>query len=261
MSAEPVTTAQAAHAASLAVMPFFRKTLLLPEHVQINSGAAEEAGAIYPKLDWRRVSEAEFANITGQGFKPKSEAQNALHFGGVIDGPLVSLLELPGHIRERWWYMAEWILESSPRQSDSPAARAFFDAVLEFLSFKRAPLSGLCNVQIIINSPGLRATGNFGQLTGSPSASAVATRATPLFYAFNLGDEPVAIWFSSLTKSEDRALLANSPFIRLRLSPGEAVAAWPQCMFIGGDTLEKRDPDLILKIATRPAPDATRGVA
>ena len=102
--------------------------------------------------------------------------------------------------------------------------------MFEFLSFKRAPLFGLCNAQIILNAPGLRATGNFAELTRSAASSyavAVAARATPLFYAFNLADEPIAIWFSSLAKTEGRALLANSPFIRLSLTPGEGVAAWP----------------------------------
>ena len=66
---------------------FLCKTLLLREHVQINSGAVEEAGAIYPKLDWRRVSEAEFAIITGRGSKLEVETHSSLHSAARVTAP------------------------------------------------------------------------------------------------------------------------------------------------------------------------------
>jgi hypothetical protein len=258
--------------ATLSVLPNFRPTLLQREHLFINSGVIEIDGEVYPKTDWRAISPSEFAVLTTrspeQGSDPEREQMIALG-----KDPVIGLLELPSHLRERWWSVAEQLLEnpSAASQSESPEGRGFFEAVLEFLQFKRTPLTALCATEIIVHQPGLKSS--FSYPAGFPgSACGNAPTESAFLYIINLGDEPTSIWFLSLltstleclTKMEVPALPksnesvhrfvaenANCPAIRIKLQPGEGFAAAPQLALLGGDTLGRREPDILLRIAPR----------
>ena len=263
--------------ATLSVLPNFRPTLLQREHLFINSGVIEIDGGVYPKTDWRVISPSEFAVLTGrspeQGSGPEREQMIALG-----KDPVIGLLELPRHLRERWWSVAEQLLEnpSVASQSELQEGRGFFEAVLEFLQFKGTPLTALCTTEIIVHQPGLKSS--FSYPAGFPAGSAAfsaggnAQTERAFLYIINLGDEPTSIWFLSLFKSivecspnmEVAALPKsdesvhhfvaenpNCPTLRIKLQPGEGFAAGPQLALLGGDTLGRREPDILLRIAPR----------
>ena len=86
------------------------------------------------------------------------------------EDPVIGLLELPRHLRERWWSIAEQLLKnpSVASQSELPEGRGFFEAVLEFLQFKRPPLTTLCTTEIIVHQPGMKSS--FSYPAGFPGA-------------------------------------------------------------------------------------------
>ena len=147
--------------ATLSVFPNFRPTLLQREHVFINSGVFEIDkidGVFYPKANWRPISPSEFAVLTGRS--PEQDAQRDRGALAADGGPLISLLELPRHLRERWWSVAEQLLEDlcAASETESPEGRGFFQAVVEFLQFKRIPLSASCTIEILVRQPGLKSS-------------------------------------------------------------------------------------------------------
>ena len=262
--------------ATLSVLPNFRPTLLQREHLSINSGVIEINGGVYPKVDWRVISPSEFAVLTGRSPEQGSgsEPEQMIALG---EDPVIGLLELPRHLRERWWSIAEQLLEnpSVASQSELPEGRGFFEAVLEFLQFKRTPLTTLCTTEIIVHQPGMKSSFSYpADFPGSAAFSAGGNAPTEsaFLYIINLGDEPTSIWFLSLftstleclpnmevsvlPKSDESvhrfvAENANCPAIRIKLQSGEGFAAGPQLALLGGDTLGRCEPDILLRIFPR----------
>ena len=258
----------------LSVLPHFRPSLLQREHVFINSGFIEIDGVFYPKTDWRPISPSEFAVLTGRSPEQGSGAERDP--GALGEGPVISLLELPRHLRERWWSVAEQLLEkvSAASGTESPEGRGFFEAVLDFLQFKRTPLTSVCAAKIIVHQPGLKSSFSYSssfQASAALAAGSNAPAESPFFYIINLGDEPTNVWFLSVSENAVKSLLnmasatpekseasvhrfaaenPDCPSIRIKLQPCEGLAAW-QWALLGGDTLDQSEPDILLRIAPR----------
>jgi hypothetical protein len=262
--------------ATLSVFPNFRPTLLQREHVFINSGVFEIDkidGVFYPKANWRPISPSEFAVLTGRS--PEQDAQRDRGALAAAGSPLISLIELPRHLRERWWSVAEQLLEDlcAASETESPEGRGFFQAVVEFLQFKRIPLSASCTIEILVRQPGLKSSilypsGFPGRAVQAGEIKAPAE--CPFFYIINLGDEPTSVWFLSVSKDTVESCTAavtpdnsdasrhhfvaqnpDCPSIRIKLQPGEGLAAWPQLALLGGDTLDGSEPEILLRIFPR----------
>jgi hypothetical protein len=261
---------------TLSVLPHFRPSLFQREHVFINSGVIEIDGVCYPRTNWRPISPSEFAVLTGRSQEQGSGAERAPALAPG-EGTLLSLLELPRHLRERWWSVAEQLLEnlSVASGTESPEGRGFFEAVLEFLQFKCTPLTALFGAEIIVHQPGLKSSFSYpASFPGGAelAAGSNAPAESPFLYMINLGDEPTSVWFLSVSKTTVTSLLnvaaatleksdasvhrfvtenPDCPPIRIKLQQGEGFAAWPQLALLGCDTLDQSEPDILLRIAPR----------
>ena len=61
-------------------------------------------------------------------------------------------------------------------------------------------------------------------------------------------------WFYRQTRSSRHSpgkTSRNCPSIRIKLQPGEGLAAWPQLALLGGDTLDGSEPEILLRILPR----------
>ena len=211
---------------TVVVQPHFRPTLLKPEIVRIPKSQAPGNGG-----EWRTASQDEFDTTIGK--------RSAL--GIDARGPLISVIEIPQHLRDAWWEVADQAFDhlTAGATGELPAVREFFDSMLDFLRFKQLPLGTHCSTEIILNPP--RRAALRWPIPGQRQSDASGAPGMPIFYAFNLGAEPMCVSLASVI---------GSPF-RVALPEGGGFALWREPVLFEADTLDNLDPQLLLRIIPR----------
>jgi hypothetical protein len=239
---------------SLGPAPRFQSALAWIDRLQINGGVEADAGAFYPRRDWRRPREAELALLLA----PDDET-------GQLPGAHVGLVNLPPHLRRQWWALAD--AEDMPAGEGGPY-RAFVDGVIEFLRFKQVPLPSRCRVDVTASRPGQPAT-RWGTASGNAFDRVAGI--------INLGDEPTHLVLLNLGPAAMAEMLghrgltapepgpdllprfftalATYPLIRVRLEAGDGL--WlPAGIVHDVCTMDKREVDVTLTIRGEREPAA-----
>jgi uncharacterized protein len=208
---------------TVVVQPNFRPTLLKPETVRILKSPPPGN-----RREWRTATQDEFDTIIGK--RPA--------LGIDARGPLISVIEIPQHLRDAWWAIADQAFDhlAAGATGELKAVREFFDSVLDFLRFKQVPLGTRCSTEVILNPPGRAALR--WHTPGERQSDSSGAPGLPIFYAFNLGAEPMCVSLSSATASA----------FRLALPEGCGFALWREPVLFEADTLDNLDPQLLLRI-------------
>jgi uncharacterized protein len=205
---------------TVVVQPNFRPTLLKPETVRVLKSSPPGN-----RREWRTATQDEFDTIIGK--RPA--------LGIDARGPLISVIEIPQHLRDAWWAIADQAFDhlAAGATGELKAVREFFDSVLDFLRFKQVPLGTRCSTEVILNPPGRAALR--WHTPGERQSDSSGAPGLPIFYAFNLGAEPMCVSLSSATASA----------FRLALPEGCGFALWREPVLFEADTL---DNQLLLRI-------------
>jgi uncharacterized protein len=205
---------------TVVVQPNFRPTLLKPETVRVLKSSPPGN-----RREWRTATQDEFDTIIGK--RPA--------LGIDARGPLISVIEIPQHLRDAWWAIADQAFDhlAAGATGELKAVREFFDSVLDFLRFKQVPLGTRCSTEVILNPPGRAALR--WHTPGERQSDSLGAPGLPIFYAFNLGAEPMCVSLSSATASA----------FRLALPEGCGFALWREPVLFEADTL---DNQLLLRI-------------
>jgi uncharacterized protein len=208
---------------TVVVQPNFRPTLLKPETVRVLKSSPPGN-----RREWRTATQDEFDTIIGK--RPA--------LGIDARGPLISVIEIPQHLRDAWWAIADQAFDhlAAGATGELKAVREFFDSVLDFLRFKQVPLGTRCSTEVILNPPGRAALR--WHTPGERQSDSLGAPGLPIFYAFNLGAEPMCVSLSSATASA----------FRLALPEGCGFALWREPVLFEADTLDNLDPQLLLRI-------------
>jgi hypothetical protein len=273
----------------LGLVPRFQSRLAWIDRVQINGGVEVAGGHVYPRRDWRRLHDAELALLLADGEAALSSgaaparSHEPKRWEAVLPCSHVGLLNLPSHLRQEWWALAE---RGEALAGDGRRYRAFVEGVIEFLRFKRLPLPPRCRVDVVVSRPGEPSTrwdATSGCAGGLGFSVEQATHARALERAvaiINLGDEPTHLALLNLAPSVMASMLGlpwpvdpalpfgpdllgrffttmpTYPLIRMRLEAGDGL--WLPARGVVYDlcTLDKREVDVALTIHGEAAGEA-----
>ena len=203
----------------------------------VNSGTVVDGGRIWPRNDWRSLTDPELALVTTADL----ESADALR-----------IFNIPGRLHKEWWECAarqDWESERT-----GITFNQFGGELVDYLQFKRLPLPSFCAFEIVISAPEQASTrpemaGLAAELPyqGSRAVINLSDQESALI-VLNLGEKQLSgtLPGGSFYPRVRTFLSANPdyPLLRISLLPGEGVWLPPVPVAFDGDTRGRTEVDV-----------------
>jgi hypothetical protein len=195
----------------ICTLPRFSSGTLDAAKIEANSGVIVKDGSLWPKGDWRPLSEYE-AEILG--LAPKSTGGNFKKDSSETSDPLW-IFGIPLHLLQQWRRISRQFGEDIAAGSflEDGQYRRFVYQVVDFFRFKGVPLPNKCKFEIVSNLSESRVA--IGVLAAEASGSSAAVQvplvlSREVHVAVNLSAEPSSLIFINLSIAQMESTLGES---------------------------------------------------
>jgi hypothetical protein len=192
----------------IGTLPRFSSGTLDGVKIEVNSGVIVRDGSLWPKGDWRPLSEYE-AEILGLALKSTGGDFN--QDSSETSDPLW-IFSIPLHLLQQWRRISGQFGEDTGASSfvEDGQYRRFVSRVVDFFTFKGVPLPSKCKFEIVSNLSETKVA--MGVLAAEASDSSVAVKvplvlSQEVHLAVNLAAEPSSLIFINLSIAQMESIL------------------------------------------------------
>jgi len=200
----------------LAVFPTFHMPIDWRDRLLLSAGVDHAPDALVPRPPWRSPDERELRCLCPDGAASLRDA--------------ICLFQLPRHLHLAWGTILDRAVEAGSAKLDG--FDAFVADVSRFLAFKEMPVPDGAVVDLVVSNPSNELR------VGEPDDN--------WWGGVNLGEEPTSLVCFNVGSPPP-----DYPAVRLRIEPGEGFRLPSERLAVGGCTLDKTEPDMLLRIATK----------